>query len=118
MLKFPDTSEFAAYFTEVVTFANKMGLLGQLVEMLQYLNTYGHDPQRPERTTRCELASDFAPYSFRYMMYRVEQTPDGVKEEFWFNGGLIYQGPEAPGDGSFPSLNVSLNSSIGWVSHT
>ncbi len=118
MLKFPDTSEFAAYFTEVVTFANKMGLLGQLVEMLQYLNTYGDLAQQPERTTRCELASDFAPYSFRYVMYRVEQTPDGVKEEFWFNGSLIYQGPDSPSGGAYPTLNVSLSSGIGWVSHT
>jgi len=32
--------------------------------------------------------------------------------------GLIFQGPSAPADGSFPSLTVSLASGTGWFCHT
>jgi hypothetical protein len=32
-------------------------------------------------------------------------------------GGLIYQGPACPGDGSFPSLTVNLSSDHGWFRH-
>ena len=34
------------------------------------------------------------------------------------NGGLIFQGPGLPADGSFPSLTVSLASGTGWFCHT
>ena len=51
------------------------------------------------------LGKDFAPYSFDFALYR-----PGAKDarKFVFNGGLIFQGPSCPADGSFPSLTVSL----------
>lgn len=118
MLQLLDDPGLLRHFNEVVAFANKMGLLGQLIGQLHYLDTYSHHPQTPERTTRCELMQDFAPHSFRFIMYRREMTPEGLKEEFWFNGGLIYQGPESPSGGAFPSLSVSLADGVGWFVNT
>jgi hypothetical protein len=89
--------------------ARQMGLSAQLERQLNYLATYGgHNYQ-------CLLGKDFAPYSFDFALYR-----PGVKDarKFVFNGGLIYQGPSCPADGSFPSLTVSLASGTGWFCHT
>jgi hypothetical protein len=88
--------------------ARHMGLSRQLEKQLDYLATYG------DEGCQCTLAKDFAPYSFDFALYK-----PGPKEErkFWFNGGLIYQGPGLPADGSFPSLTVSLASSTGWFCH-
>jgi hypothetical protein len=43
---------------------------------------------------------------------------EGGQRKFSFNGGLIYQGPDSPADGSFPSLCVGLASGTGWFCHT
>ena len=86
-----------------------MGLSAQLERQLDYLATYGgHNYQ-------CVLGNDFAPHSFDFALYR-----PGAKDarKFFFNGGLIYQGPSCPADGSFPSLTVSLASGTGWFCHT
>jgi hypothetical protein len=40
------------------------------------------------------------------------------QRKFLYNGGLIYQGPGPPGDGSFPSLSLSLTRGMGWFVHT
>ena len=40
--------------------------------------------------------------------------------DHWFNGGLIYHGPDVPGDGSSPSLSVDTSDSTAprWSVHT
>lgn len=50
---------------------------------------------------------DFAPYSFGVTF------PTGIA------GGLIFQGPSNPANGSAPSFTVSMDSSaVGWFLHT
>ena len=97
------------HLEQVREFAFSAGLSEQLERQLHYLADYGH------RGNQCVLGSDFAPHSFSFAMYR-----PGVKDarKLVFNGGLIFQGPSQPADGSFPSLTVSLNSGTGWFCHT
>lgn len=65
---------------------------------------------------KAEIGYDFAPYSFSFVMLH-----DGKRD---MNGGFIYAGPGAPGDGSFPSLSVNLSYVTGnapthsWSIHT
>jgi hypothetical protein len=94
---------------QVREFARSMGLTEQLERQLGYLAGYG------DQRNQVVLGYDFAPHSFSFGMYR-----PGPKEErkCRFNGGLIYQGPSSPADGSFPSLTVSLASGTGWFCHT
>jgi hypothetical protein len=89
--------------------ARQMGLSEQLERQLCYLAGYG------EGRNQVVLGKDFAPLSFDFALYR-----PGAKDarKFVFNGGLIYQGPSCPADGSFPSLTVSLASGTGWFCHT
>ena len=56
------------------------------------------------------LSSDFAPRSFAFAHFVLPKYAANGQRSFWFNGGLIYQGPDSPADGSFPSLTVSLAS--------
>ena len=110
------------YLTEVIEFAEKMGLLGQLQGKLDYLNAYGHvgeDPPPPEKDHRFKvtLYADMTPNCF----YIVWQDP---KRDGWvMNGGLIYHGPPSadPEDANKRIQNwaVSLeNNPIGWRIHT
>lgn len=109
------------YFAEVMRFATQTGLTEQLMRTLireaEYANGEGCAYDQSEgKNTKCEIYSDFAPHSFRFNML-CQKEPDG-EWEFWFNGGIIYQGPEQPADGSAPSFTVSLNSGTGWFVHT
>jgi hypothetical protein len=77
------------------------------------------------RSNWVELYSDFAPHSFGFCLYRIENpdAPRGTplsRGRFVFNGGLIYHGPQCPADGSFPSLSVSLSgrTDARWEVHT
>ena len=97
--------ECQEHLNNVMEFARECGLDQQFRAQLDYLDNYaGYN------NTKCRLYRDFAPYSFEFVMFK-----DGEK---WFNGGLIYQGPNQRGDGSFPALTVSLDSSDGWHIHT
>ena len=118
-LPYPECQDHARKVFET---AKTMGLWSQLREALYYLHTYAnregctYDKWNRRGNTRCDLYPDFAPHSFAVTMTR--QDPDGTWRPWW-NGGLIYQGPEAPADGSFPSLTVSLNpKDVGWFLHT
>jgi hypothetical protein len=93
----------------VRSWAHSAGLIGQLNRQLDYLADYGSNGYQ------CVLSKDFAPHSFTFGMYR-----PGTNETrtFSFMGGLIYQGPSCPADGSFPSLCVSLTPGTGWFVHT
>lgn len=97
------------HLEQVREFARTAGLSGQLERQLHYLADYGC------RGNQCVLGKDFAPHSFSFAMYR-----PGVKDarKFVFNGGLIFQGPVNPANGSYPSLTVSLAAGTGWFCHT
>jgi hypothetical protein len=97
-------------------FARSIGLLSQLEHQLEWLATYGRHEGAPRR--QCILGGDFATYSFSFAHYELPNGEPESKRRFWFNGGLIYQGPRHPADGSFPSLTVSLHCGTGWFCHT
>jgi hypothetical protein len=102
---------------QVREFARSIGLSRQLERQLDYLANYANHDDGPKR--QCVLSYDFAPFSFSFAHFALP-TPGQEKPErkFWFNGGLIYQGPSVPADGSFPSLTVSLAPGTGWYCHT
>ena len=103
---------------KVVEFAEKVGLLDQLQGQLEYLGNYACNEERGKDYTRCDLYPDFAPMSFTFSMFAKDKDKKG-EYKFWFNGGLIYQGPDVPADGSFPSCTVSFDSTKhGWFVHT
>jgi hypothetical protein len=91
--------------------ARSMGLSEQLERQLNFLA----DKRCWGEKAQTQLSNDFAPHSFSFGVYSL---PNGKRRQIVLHGGSIYQGPEAPGDGSFPSLNVSLNSGTGWFTHT
>jgi hypothetical protein len=100
---------------QVRDFARSMGLGEQLERQLGYLAGYAcHDDSPPRQ---CVLSYDFAPHSFSFAHYALP-TPERPGRKFWFNGGLIYQGPSSPANGDFPALTVSLASGTGWHCHT
>lgn len=108
-----------ARFREVWAFAKANGLRRQLLDTLRYLSTYANSPgctydRQLGKNTRCTLYPDFAPHSFTLVMDRF----DGEVWTRFFHGGLIYQGPNLPANGSFPSLTVSLDPGVGWFVHT
>jgi Domain of unknown function (DUF4120) len=94
-----------AHFDKVKAFAEQVGLADQLQRRLDWLSHYGAFEEY-----ECRMGRDFAPHSFSFAMFK-----DG---KYSFRGGLIYQGPDSPADGSFPSLTVSLASGTGWFVHT
>jgi hypothetical protein len=107
---------------KVFAAAKAMGLWKQLKETLYYLHTYAnregctYDKLQGLGNTRCDLYPDFAPYSFAISMKRQDRNGQWHP---WWSGGLIFQGPGCPADGSFPSLTVSLNNKdVGWFVHT
>ncbi len=105
--------ECQEYADEVRAAAKKMGVEKDLEEQLEYLGGYAchGDPQ----ATRCRLFKDFAPLSFGFVM---ERRKDGAYVH-WFDGGLVYEGPGVPADGSFPSLTVNIGEpKHGWLVHT
>lgn len=95
-------------------FARQMGLTAQLERQLAFLDnklSWG-------RSSQCVLSRDFAPHSFCFGHFQLPDPAEGRERRMDMNGGLIYQGPNCPADGSFPSLTVSLTSGTGWFCHT
>jgi hypothetical protein len=98
--------------------ARSFGLLSQFESQLEWLDGYGRNDDGP-RKRQCMLGHDSASLSFGFAHYWLPKYTDDKKRRFCFNGGLIYQGPGQPADGSFPSLTVSLgNTRTGWFCHT
>lgn len=95
----------------------KCSLFRKLVYLATYANRRGcsHDRKKPLGGTRCVLYRDWAPLSFSFRIERRDLNGEWVH---WFNGGLIYSGPDVPLDGSMPSLTVSLTPYTGWGVHT
>jgi hypothetical protein len=131
-------------FAEAILYALQAGLLDQFLGQLQYLSGYANgagcsQDRQQGFNTRCILYRDFAPLSFTFVMQRLKRpAAQGVRTHLmmtpaehvayctedrnwnhWFNGGLIYQGPSQPADGSAPSLTVSIDpTKHGWFVHT
>lgn len=86
-----------------------------LVNCFAFLTNYGvireAGSKEVEKVRRVRIFSDFAPYSLGF-------TIEDNEGNFQFNGGIIYQGPESPADGSAPSFSVSLHNKVGWFIHT
>lgn len=61
---------------------------------------------------KIDLCTDFAPLSMSWgVVLESGKCP--------LNGGLIFHGPhDGGGNGSFPTLSVSLNPTHGWSLHT
>lgn len=105
---------------DAIEFAQKAGCVDQLgrdlVKLLQVL-TVG---MTETNDRHAELSSDFAPLSQRFAIW--EGARD--REHLVLNGGWIYAGPGAPGDGSAPSFSVDLSWAMGqrpthsWNVHT
>ena len=96
------------HLLRVLQFAVRVGAADKLIDRLTYLNEYA------DGNCICQLYQDWAPHSFGFVMER----PDGTR---WFNGGLIYFGPEQPPDGSAPALTVGIgidSSQHSWSIHT
>ncbi len=111
-------SDTAQYIAEVLQQAARAGLLQELIDGLHYLAHYAEERGKQEGiVVRTTLWKDFAPLSFRFTH---EITRDGETWEPSLSGGLIYEGPDVPADGSFPSFTVSVGSDgkPGWRVHT
>ena len=114
-------NESVPKFLEAVQFAAVNQLLDQLLAQLYYLGNYANGEgglydKRQGKDTRCVLYRDFADLSFAFNM-SCRASPDEPWQPM-FHGGLIYQGPGQPANGSMPSLTVSLSSGVGWFVHT
>jgi hypothetical protein len=97
----------------VRAFADQLGpaVRQNLEERLSYLANYGGAGR-----TVCRLIKDFAPYSFRFTIFRVQE---GKPPAYGFDGGLIYHGPGSSG-GLFPTLAVEVSDDPQphWSVHT
>jgi hypothetical protein len=95
-------------------FAASVGELVQFENSLRYLAEYGGNPENVQTT----LYPDFAMHSFGFSI--AFKQADGTFKH-WCSGGLIYDGPGAPCDGSFPQLTVNVNRNArihNWGIHT
>ncbi len=124
-----DANRVADKLGAAITHAVQCGprSLKSLLDKLEFLSEYGncgvaHDA-RNRKLVEAELWPDSAPYSFGFSVYWRELTDLATGEttrKHVMTGGLIYDGPEAPNDGSAPALTVSLTSSDFpcWGCHT
>ncbi|WP_437230216.1 DUF4120 family protein [Planctomicrobium sp. SH661] len=116
-----DYSHCEERWREVHEFANRAGLLDDLLRNLDYLETYANRPgclydRENGDDTRCRLYPDFAPLSFGFVIDCRRACEDWKQ---WFVGGLIYHGPhDGFGTGQAPTYSVSLVHKQGWQIHT
>jgi hypothetical protein len=111
-------AEVEEYLEGVREVAGRLGLRSQLEHQIMRL---GDGFFGAEALTI--LGKDFAPHSFTFATYgppppRGERSGAKPNRKLMIHGGLIYQGPSAPGDGSFQTLCVSLTPDNGWFLHT
>ena len=98
------------HYNAVLDFAIKNHAEAQLRSRLARLEQMCNEP-----LTRCYLHKDFAPYSFAFML----ETPGSQRRPIV--GGLIYNGPGQPGDGSGPAYSVNIDPPAdlhSWSIHT
>jgi hypothetical protein len=91
----------------ILEFARESGCFDQFAQDFCRLLMVLTGPMTPESDIKAEIMKDFAPHSMAFAMWRGEKSHSNLM----LNGGLIYAGPGAPGDGSAPSLSVDLS----WV---
>ncbi len=102
---------------EIFEFAVDNDCVSEIVDQLQYLNSYGSEAAPKSKVV---FTHDFAPLSMTFMMYGHEKG----KWTEWFNGGLLYSGPGVKLDGGAPSFSMSLNKEARegllhrWSTHT
>jgi hypothetical protein len=117
---------------EALEFADNIKKLDELTALLFRL---GHGYHNSGKEYICILTKDFAPYSFNFACYDIdddngnalkyitykgatEVTVNNLKNP-WMHGGLIYHGPhDNGGDGSAPTFSVNLTAIDGWSIHT
>ena len=103
-------------------FERKISIKAQFDSAFEYLATYANREgcsfdKATGADTECRIGVDFAPLSFCFSMFKRKTAT--APWEYWFDGGLIYQGPDVPANGSAPSLTVSMDSTrVGWFVHT
>lgn len=118
MIELPQDAEQQKWIGNIFRHAIHCGgqALGDLLECLQFLEHYGTDNKKDRMV---QLYSDFAPFSMTFTVNRPHNKEFGLWERM-FNGGIIYEGPNCPADGSFPSLSVSIDPSDRptWRIHT
>ncbi len=102
------------HFDKVKAFAKSTGRMEQLQQKLDYLGTYADHEK--EGLTKCVLSSDWAPYSFSFLMMKKDTAGE---YQPWFNGGLIFHGShDGGGNGGGPTFAVCVNPVDGWSVHT
>jgi len=103
------------YFKAVRARSDEVNLRKQFDNALCRLHLYADDWYGPH-DVKVVLTKDCAPLSFTCTFLHLA---DGEWKP-WFTGGLIYQGPDSPADGSGPSFTVSLGNptEVGWFLHT
>ena len=101
------------YLETVKAFAKSIGKEEILQKRLDYLDTYacGDDKEK----TRCKLFKDFAPYSFEFEM-QARANDGGYR--YWFNGGLIYYGPNEDGVSGQYSVRIGDTREVDWTINT
>lgn len=103
------------YFDEVAAEAAQLGIRDRLDAKLEYLKCYGwkHNADGNEVSNdgsaddsyRVELGYDFARLSFGILW--MQRGEDG-EFSLAMNGGLIFDGPSSPCNGSAPQFCVNL----------
>ena len=104
MLRLGKDSTHRERFDEMTAFARERRLERQLASMLRTLHRLSYRQQ-------IRLNRDFAPYSMGFDVY----ASDG---RYRYSGGLIYQGPGQPANGTAPSFTVSSVVGEGWFLHS
>lgn len=98
------------YYEECVAFAKSIGMLegeGGLLTALERLEKWNGDDYE------VHLYTDFAPYSFYFLVQNKETSRTRM------NGGVIFHGPhDGYGNGGAPTFSVSLTGTKGWSIHT
>jgi len=93
-------------FLQEKEFAEKVGLGAEFDRAIQIAHEWAQNGQS------VEIYSDFAPHSFGFAI--LSNNGSCI-----LAGGLIYQGPELPANGSAPSFSVSMDSTRrGWFYHS
>lgn len=106
---------------EAIEFAQKAGCTDQLGRDLVKLFHCLTSGMTKDGDQVAHLGSDFAPLSMAFAIWRAEPRS---RANLVLNGGWIYAGPGAPGDGSAPSFSVDLSWATGqrpahsWNLHT
>lgn len=102
-------TEAKAYYRKVRDQATTLGLRTHLARALRRVDY----PEYFGAPVYVELWPDFAPMSFTF------DIKDRNTHRRYMSGGLIYEGPDAPADGSAPSFTVSVDAGrVGWFIHT